>query len=133
MPRDFVHRVWRAFGLKPHLSRNFKLSNDPHFIDKVPDVVGLYLNPPDKALVLCVEKKPDSGIGPYPTRVTAELWNTRDSAHDYRRYGTTTLFAALEVATGRVVDKLHRRHRSQEFITFLRHIGSQALATVTTG
>jgi transposase len=112
--RDFVHRVWRAFGLKPHLSKSFKLSNDPHFVEKVRDVVGLYLNPPDKALVLCVDEKSQIQALDYGLPET--------HTHDYRRYGTTTLFAALDLATGEIIGKLKRRHRSAEFISFLRHI-----------
>ena len=131
VPRDFVHRVWRAFGLKPHLSRNFKLSTDPHFIDKVRDVVGLYLNPPDKALVLCVEEKSQiQALDRTQPGLPLNYGTPETRTHDYRRYGTTTLFAALEVATGRVVGKLHRRHRSQEFIAFLRHIDSQVPAAL---
>lgn len=122
-PPNFVHRVWRAFGLKPHLSRTFKLSNDPNFVEKVRDVVGLYLAPPDKALVLCVDEKTqiqalDRTQPMLP--MTYGLPETR--THDYVRHGTTTLFAALDVATGKVIGKLKRRHRSDDFISFLRHI-----------
>lgn len=123
VPRDFVHRVWRAFGLKPHLSKSFKLSNDPNFVEKVRDVVGLYLAPPDKALVLCVDENTqiqalDRTQPMLP--MTYGLPETR--THDYVRHGTTTLFAALDVATGKVIGKLKRRHRSEDFISFLRHI-----------
>jgi transposase len=123
VPRDFVHRVWRAFGLKPHLSHSFKLSNDPHFVEKVRDVVGLYMAPPDKALVLCVDEKTqiqalDRTQPLLP--ITFGLPETR--THDYVRHGTTTLFAALDVATGKVIGQLKRRHRSEDFIQFLRHI-----------
>src|SRR5499426_3687670 len=115
-----VRRIWRAFGLQPHRSETFKLSKDPLFIDKVRDIVGLYLDPPDKALVLCVDEKsqiqalnrsePILPLAPgLPERRT----------HDYVRHGTTTLFAALDVATGRVIGELHRRHRSKEFLKFL--------------
>lgn len=118
-----VSRVWRAFGLQPHRAETFKLSTDPLFIDKVRDIVGLYLNPPTKALVLCVDEKsqiqaldrtqPILPLAPgLPERRT----------HDYRRHGTTTLFAALDVATGQVIGELHRRHRSKEFLAFLRTI-----------
>lgn len=123
LPRDFIHRVWRAFGIKPHLSRTFKLSSDPHFVEKVRDIVGLYMNPPDKALVLCVDEKSqiqalDRTRPALPMR--PGLPETR--THDYKRYGTTNLFAALDVATGRVIGKIKRRHRSREFIDFLREI-----------
>ena len=123
LPRDFVHRVWRAFGLKPHLSRSFKLSADPHFVEKVCDVVGLYLDPPDRALVLCVDEKSQIQALDRTQRSLPLNYRTPETrTHDYRRYGTTTLFAALDVATGRVIGKIKRRHRSSDFISFLRHI-----------
>ena len=123
VPRDFVHRVWRAFGLKPHLSHSFKLSSDPHFVAKVRDVVGLYLDPPDKALVLCVDEKSQIQALERTQRSLPLNWGTPETrTHDYRRYGTTTLFAALDIATGKVIGQLKRRHRSIDFIGFLRHI-----------
>ena len=123
VPRDFVHRVWRGFGLKPHLSHSFKLSTDPHFVAKVRDVVGLYLDPPDKALVLCVDEKSQIQALERTQRSLPLNWGTPETrTHDYRRYGTTTLFAALDVATGKVIGQLKRRHRSIDFIGFLRHI-----------
>ena len=123
VPRDFVHRVWRAFGLKPHLSHSFKLSTDPHFVAKVRDVVGLYLDPPDKALVLCVDEKSQIQALDRTQRSLPLNWGTPETrTHDYRRYGTTTLFAALDVATGKVIGQLKRRHRSIDFVSFLRHI-----------
>lgn len=123
IPRDFVHRVWRAFGLKPHLTTSFKLSTDPHFIEKVRDVVGLYMDPPDKALVLCMDEKSQIQAL-YRTQPSLPLnYGVPEShTHDYRRYGTTTLFAALDVATGKFIGKLKRKHRTQEFISFLCHI-----------
>ena len=125
IPRDFVHRVWRAFGLKPHLSKSFKLSTDPHFVEKVRDVVGLYLDPPDKALVLCVDEKSQiQALDRTQPSLPMNYGMPETHTHDYRRYGTTTLFAALDVATGEVIGKLKRRHRSTEFISFLRHIDS---------
>ena len=121
--RDFVHRVWRAFGLKPHLTKSFKLSTDPHFVEKVRDVVGLYLDPPDKALVLCVDEKSQiQALDRTQPSLPMNYGLPETRTHDYRRYGTTTLFAALDVATGEVIGKLKRRHRSTEFISFLRHI-----------
>ncbi len=112
VPRDFVHRVWRAFGLKPHLSHSFKLSTDPHFIDKVRDIVGLYLDPPDKALVLCVDEKSQiQALDRTQPSLPMNYGMPESHTHDYRRYGTTTLFAALDVATGKVIGKLKRRHR----------------------
>lgn len=123
LPRDFVHRVWRAFGLKPHLSKSFKLSTDPHFVEKVRDVVGLYMDPPDKALVLCVDEKTQiQALDRTQPSLPMNFGMPETHTHDYRRYGTTTLFAALEVATGKVIGQLKRRHRSDEFISFLRHI-----------
>lgn len=118
-----VSRIWRAFGLQPHRQETFKLSTDPLFVDKVRDIVGLYLDPPLKAMVLCVDEKsqiqaldrtqPILPLAPgLPERRT----------HDYMRHGTTTLFAALDVATGEVIGELHRRHRSSEFLAFLRTI-----------
>ena len=118
-----VSRIWRAFGLQPHRQETFKLSTDPLFIDKVRDIVGLYLDPPLKAMVLCVDEKsqiqaldrtePILPLAPgLPSRRT----------HDYRRHGTTTLFAALDVASGKVIGQLHRRHRSKEFLKFLATI-----------
>ena len=129
VPRDFVHRVWRAFGLEPHLSHSFKLSSDPHFVAKVRDVVGLYLDPPDKALVLCVDEKSQIQALERTQRSLPLNWGAPETrTHDYRRYGTTTLFAALDVATGKVIGQLKRRHRSIDFISFLRHIDQVAPA-----
>jgi transposase len=118
-----VRRIWHAFGLQPHRTETFKLSTDPQFIEKVRDIVGLYLDPPDRAMVLCVDEKsqiqaldrtqPILPMAPgLPERRT----------HDYRRHGTTSLFAALDVATGRIIGDLHRRHRSSEFKAFLERI-----------
>ena len=128
-PRDFVHRVWRAFGLKPHLTQSFKLLNDPHFIEKVRDVVGLYLDPPDKALVLCVDEKSQiQALDRTQPSLPMNYGTPETHTHDYRRYGTTTLFAALDVATSKVIGKLKRRHRSSEFLSFLRHIDAEVPA-----
>jgi transposase len=118
-----VARIWRAFGLKPHLRESFKLSTDPYFVEKVRDVVGLYLDPPDRAVVLCVDEK--SGTQALD-RTQPVLPMTPGQAergtHDYVRHGTTSLFAALDVATGKVIGKCHRRHRHQEFVKFLADI-----------
>ncbi|MDR6678891.1 IS630 family transposase [Pseudomonas oryzihabitans] len=121
-----VMRIWHAFGLKPHREKTFKLSTDPAFVDKVHDIVGLYLNPPDRALVLCVDEKsqiqalnrtqPSLPLAPgYPVTRT----------HDYQRHGTTSLFAALDMATGEVIGQLKRRHRSTEFLAFLKEIDAR--------
>ena len=110
-------------SLKPHLSHSFKLSTDPHFVEKVRDVVGLYLDPPDKALVLCVDEKSQIQALDRTQRSLPLNYGTPEThTHDYRRHGTTTLFAALDVATGKVIGKIKRRHRSIDFISFLRHI-----------
>jgi transposase len=118
-----ISRIWRAFGLKPHLVQTWKLSTDPQFIDKVRDVVGLYLDPPDAALVLCVDEK--SQIQALDrTAPSLPLLPTTPArrSHDYVRNGTTSLFAALNVATGTVISQVHRRHRHQEFLKFLTTI-----------
>jgi transposase len=118
-----VSRIWRAFGLKPHRMDSFSLSGDPFFVEKVRDVVGLYMRPPDNALVLCVDEKSqiqalDRAQPMLPIRPTV---NARQTDR-YIRHGTTTLFAALDVATGRVIGKCFRRHRAKEFIRFLKQI-----------
>ena len=118
-----VSRIWRAFGLKPHLVDSWKLSTDPQFIEKVRDVVGLYLDPPDAAMVLAVDEKSqmqalDRTAPMLPMMPTVPARQT----HDYVRHGTTSLFAALDVATGKVIGVTHRRHRHQEFLRFLKTI-----------
>ena len=120
LSQSSISRIWRAFSLQPHRSQAFKLSRDPLFIDKVRDIVGLYLNPPDRALVLCVDEK--SQIQALDR--TAPLLPMRPGqmerrSHDYKRHGTTSLFAAFDVASGHVLGQLHRRHRSREFRRFL--------------
>ena len=123
MSQTAVSRIWRAFGLKPHQTESFKLSPDPQFIDKVRDIVGLYLNPPDAAVVLCVDEKSQiqaldrtAPILPLLPGVPAR------QTHDYRRFGTTNLYAALNLASGQVIADLTPRHRAAEFIKFLRTI-----------
>jgi transposase len=120
LSQSSISRIWRAFSLQPHRSESFKLSRDPLFIEKVRDIVGLYLNPPDRALVLCVDEK--SQIQALDR--TAPLLPLRPGqierrSHDYQRHGTTSLFAAFDVASGKVLGQLHRRHRSREFRRFL--------------
>jgi len=118
-----VGRIWRAFGLKPHRADTFKLSNDPYFVEKVRDVVGLYLSPPEKAIVLCVDEKPQvQALERTQPVLPMAPARTERATHDYTRHGTTALFAALDVATGSVIGKCHRRHRHQEFIKFLDHV-----------
>src|SRR5580693_1937611 len=123
---SLVSRVWRAHGLKPHLSKTFKVSNDPHFAEKLIDVVGLYLDPPEHALVLCVDEKSQiqaldrtqKSLPIYPGRCET-------MTHDYKRNGTTTLFAALDMLEGRLIGQCMPRHRHQEFIKFLEQIDSE--------
>jgi transposase len=124
--QTMVSRVWRTFGLKPHLTGTWKLSNDPQFVDKVRDVVGLYLDPPERAVVLCVDEKSQTQALER-TRPTLPLLPTTPAraTHDYIRNGTIDLFAALDVATGRVHTQLHSRHRSAEFKKFLGHLDRQ--------
>jgi transposase len=116
-----VSRIWRAFGLQPHRQQTWKLSRDPLFVDKVRDVVGLYLHPPERAVVLCVDEK--SQIQALErTQPVRPVWLDRaeQRTHDYVRHGTTTLFVALEVATGRVTDQCQPRHCHQEFLALLK-------------
>jgi transposase len=118
-----VSRAWRAFGLQPHRVETFKLSTDPLFIDKVRDIVGLYLNPPTKAMLLCVDEKSQiQALDRTQPLLPLAPGVAERRTHDYERHGTTSLFAALDLATGRVIGELHRRHRSQEFLAFLRTI-----------
>ncbi len=121
-----VQRIWAAHGLKPHLTRTFKLSNDPHFAEKVQDVVGLYLDPPDKALVLCVDEKSQiQALDRTQPGLPLKKGRAGTMTHDYKRHGTTTLFAALDVATGKVIGECMPRHRHQEFLRFLRTVDRQ--------
>src|SRR4249919_4349206 len=115
-----VHRIWRAFSLQPHRSETFKLSTDPLFVDKVRDIVGLYLDPPDRALVLCVDEKSQiQALDRTAPILPMRPGQAERRTHDYARHGTTSLFAALDVKTGKVIGELHRRHRSTEFRKFL--------------
>lgn len=123
MSQSAVSRIWRAFGLRPHVVQTWKLSTDPQFIDKVRDVVGLYMSPPDDALVLCVDEKSqiqalDRTAPCLPLLPTTPARMT----HDYVRNGTTSLFAALDLASGSVIAQAYRRHRHQEFLRFLKLI-----------
>ena len=118
-----VQRIWREADLKPHLVRTFKVSNDPKFAEKVTDVVGLYMNPPDKALVLCVnEKSQIQALDRTQPGLPLKKGRAATMTHDYKRNGTTTLFAALNVKTGEVIGKCLPRHRAKEFIKFLNKI-----------
>jgi len=121
--KSTVQRWFDLFGLQPHRQRHFKLSNDPFFVEKVRDIVGLYLNPPDHAVVLCVDEKTQvQALQRTQPVLPMGLGYVEGVTHDYIRHGTTTLFAALDVATGEVITKCKRRHRHQEFLSFLRHI-----------
>jgi transposase len=123
LSQSAIVRIWHAFGLKPHRSETFKLSNDPFFVEKVRDVVGLYLNPPERAIVLCVDEKSQvQALDRTQPLLPLSPGQPERRTHDYVRHGTTSLFAALDVATGRVIGTCHRRHRHQEFLRFLRRI-----------
>lgn len=115
-----VSRIWRAFALQPHRSETFKLSKDPLFIEKVRDIVGLYLNPPDKALVLCADEKSQvQALDRTQPLLPMRPGQAERRTHDYVRHGTTSLFAALDVKSGKVIGECHRRHRAREFRKFL--------------
>ena len=121
--KSTVHRLFQAFALQPHRSRSFKLSTDPFFIEKVRDIVGLYLNPPDHALVLCVDEKSQiQALNRTQPVLPMGLGYIEGITHDYVRHGTTTLFAALDIATGTVFTECKPRHRHQEFLAFLRRL-----------
>jgi transposase len=121
-----VGRIWRAFGLQPHRTETFKLSRDPLFIEKVRDIVGLYLDPPDRALVLCVDEKSQiQALDRSAPILPMTIGLPERRTHDYRRHGTTSLFAALDVATGKVIGECHRRHRSHEFQRFVETIEAE--------
>src|SRR3990170_1248819 len=123
MSQTAISRIWRAFGLKPHRTEAFKLSPDPQFIDKVRDIVGLYLNPPEAAVVLCVDEKSQIQALDRTAPILPLLPGVPERrTHDYRRFGTTNLYAALNLASGQVIADLTPRHRAAEFIRFLRLI-----------
>lgn len=126
LSRSTVGRIWKAFGLKPHQVDTFKLSTDPQFVDKVRDIVGLYLDPPEKALVLCVDEKSQIQALDRSAPVLPLMPGMPERrTHDYIRHGITTLFAALDVATGEVIGSIHRRHRAAEFRKFLAKLDKQ--------
>ena len=123
LSQSAISRIWRAFGLKPHRADTFKLSTDPFFVEKVRDVVGLYLAPPERALVLAVDEKSQvQALDRTQPMLPMTPGQAERGTHDYVRHGTTSLFAALDVATGKVIGKCHRRHRHQEFLKFLDHV-----------
>lgn len=118
-----VHRIWQAFGLQPHRQKHFKLSTDPFFVDKVRDIVGLYLSPPENAIVLCVDEKSQiQALERTQPMLPMGLGYVEGVTHDYERHGTTTLFAALDISNGDVLAQCKRRHRHQEYLTFLKHV-----------
>lgn len=118
-----VGRIWRAHGLKPHIVRGFKLSNDPQFIDKVRDIVGLYMNPPDHAVVFSFDEKPQiQALERAQPILPMDLGMPERQTHNYIRHGTLDLFAALDVATGEVVAQTKKKHRSKDFVAFLGHL-----------
>lgn len=121
-----VVRIWHAFGLQPHGSGTFKLSTDPFFVEKVGDIVGLYMNPPQRAMVLCVDEKSQvQALDRTQPILPLRPGLPEQRTHDYERHGTTSLFAALDVATGKVIGECHRRHRHQEFLKFLELVHSR--------
>ena len=120
LSRMAISRIWRAFGLQPHRTETFKLSTDPLLIEKVRDIVGLYMNPPDHAMVFCVDEKPQiQALDRTQPLLPLRPGQVERRTHDYKRHGTTSLFAALNAKTSEVIGQFHRRHRSQEFREFL--------------
>ena len=118
-----IVRIWHAFGLQPHRTKTFKLSEDPMFVEKVRDIVGLYMNPPEHAIVLSVDEKSQvQALDRTQPLLPMEPWQVERQTHDYARHGTTSLFAALNTKTGEVIGRCHQRHRHQEFLRFLKHV-----------
>ena len=123
MSKSTVSNLWRSHNIKPHRTKTFKLSRDPKFLEKLTDVVGLYLNPPDKAIVLCVDEKSQiQALDRTQPGLPLKKGRCGTMTHDYKRNGTTTLFAALELLQGKVIGDCYKRHRHQEFLKFLRRI-----------
>mgnify|MGYP000919653677 CR=1 FL=1 len=121
--RSSVNTIWRAFNLEPHRSETFKLSTDPNFVEKTRDIVGLYMSPPENAVVLCVDEKSQiQALNRTQPGLPLNCGHPATRTHDYKRNGTTSLFAALDVATGKVIGALKPRHRAEEFISFLNAI-----------
>jgi transposase len=130
--KSMVHRVWQASGLKPHLAKTFKVSRDKKFVEKVIDVVGLYLNPPEQALVLCADEKTSvQALDRTQPGLPLVRGRCGTMTHDYKRNGTTTLFAALEMTEGRIIGTCMNRHRHQEWLKFLKLVDQQTLPTWT--
>lgn len=123
LSQSAISRIWRAFGLQPHRSETFQLSSDPLLVEKVRDIVGLYMNPPDHALVLCVDEKSQiQALNRTQPVLPMQPGQAERRSHDYQRHGTTSLFAALDIATGNVLGKCFARHRAREFKKFLDHL-----------
>lgn len=123
LSKSTVQRIWRAFNLQPHRQKHFTLSTDPFFVEKVRDIVGLYLNPPDKAMVLCVDEKSQiQALDRTQPVLPMGLGYAEGITHQYVRHGTMTLFAALDLASGQVIAQCKKRHRHQEFLQFLKHV-----------
>jgi transposase len=128
LTQNAIWRIWGAFGLKPHLQQNFKFSTDPFFVEKVRDIVGLYINPPEKtrAVVLCVDEKSQvQALERSQPLLPMRPGQAQRRTHDYKRHGTTSLFAALDVATGKIIGSCHKQHRHQEFLRFLNQIEAE--------
>jgi transposase/DNA-binding XRE family transcriptional regulator len=124
--KNTVHRIWQDHQLKPHLTKSFKLSRDPRFLEKLTDVVGVYLTPPQNAIVLCVDEKSQiQALDRTQPGLPLKIGRCGTYTHDYARHGTTTLFAALQVVEGRVIGECYPRHRHQEFLKFLRRLDSE--------
>ena len=129
--KSTVARYFALFGVQPHRTRHFKLSTDPFFVEKVRDIVGLYLNPPDHALVLCVDEKSQiQALERTQPNLPMGLGYVEGVTHDYTRHGTTTLFAALDIQSGEILTQCKRHHRHQEFLAFLRHVDASVPATL---
>jgi transposase len=124
--KNTIHRVWQEHELKPHLTKSFKLSRDPKFLEKLTDVVGVYLTPPQNAVVLCVDEKSQiQALDRTQPGLPLKAGRCGTFTHDYKRNGTTTLFAALQVLEGRVIGQCYPRHRHQEFLQFLRRLDAE--------
>ena len=124
---SFVHRVWQSVGLKPHLEKTFKVSNDPYFEEKLCDVVGLYLNPPENAVVFCVDEKTSiQALDRTQPGLPLKKGRCGTVTHDYKRNGTSPLFAALDVATGSVTGECYQKHTHKEFLNFIKKVEGQA-------
>jgi transposase len=129
LTQSAVHRIWRAFGLQPHRAETFKLSRDPQFVAKVRDVVGLYLDPPERAVVLCVDEKSQiQALDRTQPILPMQPGLPERATHDYKRHGTSSLYAALDVSSGQVIGSLHSRHRAIEFKKFLQRIDAEVPA-----